>query len=252
MAYMTKQFTRFAQAPVLAETTPINVVSEKAALAALFATTFTTLGPMRQFVQERQNKRGTAALRGGFDFTARFDKPRRPRQITEERLTIALDDILFADDTSIFTTVEQCQEDENHLQQVLGTWGEDIHPDKTERLPLGMSVADAAQLARIHPDKLQSQARFLGAWITHDASQAADTDKRLQRAKLLWTKLWRQAYRLTLPAKTMGQLFQSTVMATLLYSAECRGFTKKGDQADADLRQSLHTWYAQCQTTSHA
>ena len=123
--------------------------------------------------------------------------------------------------------MEHHRQDEAHLQGVLGKWGEELHPGKTERVPLGLSVQDAAHLARVDPQTLNTEAKLLGAWITHDASQSVDTAKRTQRAKQLWSKLWKQAHRLTLPAKTLGKLFESAVMSTMLYSAECRAFTKQ-------------------------
>ena len=182
--------------------------------------------PMQQFAKERRRQQGTAALRGGVNYNTRFDKVRRPRNVTEENINFELDDVLFADDTTIFTTVEQHLTDEQHLRQVLGIWGEDLHAGKTERLPLGLSLEEAARQAGVDPETLKDEARFLGAWITSEASQSVDTEKRLQRGKQLWTKLWKQAYRLTLPPKIMGMLFESTVMATMLYSAEARAFTK--------------------------
>ena len=183
--------------------------------------------PMQQFENERQDRRGQAPIRGGLQVGARMDRVKCPRKVGQQDITVELDNVLFADDTTIFTTVEQHREDEQHLGRVLEAWGEDLHPDKTERLPMGMSLEEAAQLAGVPPQSLQASARFLGAWITHDASQRVDTEKRISRAKLLWNKLWKQLQRLNLPAHTMGRLFESTVMATMLYSAESRGFTKK-------------------------
>ena len=182
--------------------------------------------PLQQFAKERRRQQGTAALRGGVNYNTRFDKVRRPRNVTDENINFELDDVLFADDTTIFTTVEQHLTDEQHLRQVLGLWGEDLHAGKTERLPLGLSLEEAARQAGVDPETLKDEARFLGAWITNEASQSVDTEKRLQRGKQLWTKLWKQAYRLTLPPRIMGMLFESTVMATMLYSAEARAFTK--------------------------
>ena len=72
----------------------------------------------------------------------------------------------------------------------------------------------------------RGQAKFLGAWITTDASQRIDTEKRLQRAKHIWYKLWPQLRRINIPATTKGRLFRSTVLASLCYSAEGRGFTQ--------------------------
>ena len=51
--------------------------------------------------------------------------------------------MLFADDTTIFTTVEHHAEDERHLQRVLGVWREELHLSKTERVPLGIAVQEA-------------------------------------------------------------------------------------------------------------
>ncbi|CAL1173923.1 unnamed protein product [Cladocopium goreaui] len=150
----------------------------------------------------------------------------RPKSARENHLEVHLDDVLFADDTTVFTTLGHFREDEEHLRQVMATWGEDLHADKTERLPLGISPAEAARISNTPEQSFQRQAKFLGAWITTDASQRIDTEKRLQRAKHIWYKLWPQLRRINIPATTKGRLFRSTVLASLCYSAEGRGFTQ--------------------------
>ena len=182
--------------------------------------------PLQQFISERRTQQGGAPLRGGLQWGKPFNKVTRPKSARESDLQVHLDEVLFADDTTIFTTVENHRADEAHLRQVLATWGEDLHADKTERIPLGITPAEAEQHHNIPAHTLQTEAKFLGAWIRHDASQRTDTDKRLNRARLIWNKLWSQLRRLNIPQHTKGQLFNSTVMASLCYSAEARGFTQ--------------------------
>lgn len=182
--------------------------------------------PIKHFTEERRATRGSPALVGGCQTNKPFTKVKAPRREPAAENAFQLDNVLFADDTTVFTTAQHCFEDEHQLQTVLSQWGEDLHPQKTERLPLGKSAASVSDSLGASRDKFQDHARFLGAWLTSDASQRKDTDERLRRAQKLWNKLWRQMRRLTLPAKTKGQLFQATVMATLLYSAESRGFTQ--------------------------
>lgn len=66
-----------------------------------------------------------------------FSKVARPKSTREADLEVHLDDVPFAEDTTIFTTVEKHEADEAGLRQVLSLWGEDLHADKTERIPLG-------------------------------------------------------------------------------------------------------------------
>ena len=47
-------------------------------------------------------------------------------------------DLLFADDTAIFGRAGRRQEIEGISSRVLGEWGEKVHPDKLERLVLGL------------------------------------------------------------------------------------------------------------------
>lgn len=182
--------------------------------------------PLKQFTTERHSKRGAAPLRGGLQWNKPFSKVTRPKSARENHLEVHLDDVLFADYTTVFTTLGHFREDEEHLRQVMATWGEDLHADKTERLPLGISPAEAARISNTPEQSFQRQAKFLGAWITTDASQRIDTEKRLQRAKHIWYKLWPQLRRINIPATTKGRLFRSTVLASLCYSAEGRGFTQ--------------------------
>ena len=182
--------------------------------------------PLKQFTEERQAKRGAAALRGGVQWNKPFSKVYRPKSAQADNLEVHLDDVLFADDTTVFTTLEHFEEDEQHLRQVMAGWGEDLHADKTERIPLGMTLEEAMRISQVPAQNFQKQAKFLGAWITNDASQRIDTEKRLQRAKNIWFKLWSQLRRINIPATTKGRLFRSTVLASLCYSAESRGFTQ--------------------------
>ena len=161
----------------------------------------------------------------GVQWNKPFNKVKRPVSAREADLTVHLNDVLFADDTTIFTTVEHHQADEQNLRTVLSTWGEDLNVDKTERIPLGMPLQEASNLAQVPIDTLQAEAKFLGAWITNTASQEKDTTSRIQRARFIWNKLWAQMQRLNLPAHTKGRLFSSTVLSSLCYSAEARGFT---------------------------
>ena len=129
---------------------------------------------MNQFVEERRARRHGPAIQGGIQHRVQC-----PKRYNNKDLTFALDGVL-ADDTTIFTSPETAVEDEQHIQQVFARWGEDINTDKTERMPLGITLEEESQLSGIPAHQLQTQARFLGAWISSDASQRADTDKRLR------------------------------------------------------------------------
>ena len=133
--------------------------------------------PLQQFTTERHHKRGMATLRGGLQGNKPFNKVRRPKSAQAAALDVHLDDVLFADDTTVFTTLEQFEEDEAHLRQVMAIWGEDLHADKTERLPLGMTPAEAARISNTPEQSFQKQAKFLNlrCITTHRHRKATPT-----------------------------------------------------------------------------
>ena len=62
--------------------------------------------PLKQFTEERSEKSGTAALRGRIQWNKPFNKVSRPKSAQAHNLEVQLDDVLFADNATIFTTLE--------------------------------------------------------------------------------------------------------------------------------------------------
>lgn len=208
--------------------------------------------PLKQFTAERHSKRGAAPLRGGLQWNKPFSKVTRPKSARENHLEVHLDDVLFADDTTVYTTLEHFREDEEHLRQVMATWGEDLHADKTERLPLGISPAEAARISNRPEQSFQRQAKFLGAWITTDASQRIDTEKAstTSQTHLVQTMATTSTYqhsrnykRPTLQINSFG--------ITLLQRRRTRIHSRRNSPY-AGLCQQLHFWDTQCKAERHA
>ena len=78
----------------------------------------------------------------------------------EDDVTVELDDVLFADDATIFTTVEHRVEDERHLGRLLGR-----APTSQRPSPRGCVAG------RCRPGEAGF---YLGAWVTNESPPAVD------------------------------------------------------------------------------
>lgn len=137
---------------------------------------------------------------------------------------------LFADDTSVVTRESRRREMEEEVVRTFAEWGETIHTGKTERLRVGGGPKELYAKEAPEEDKLAAAVRFLGAWLEEDGGQQVDTAKRLEAAKKLWYKMWRQMPRFGIALRVQAKLIKATVVASLLYGSECRGFTPKQEQ----------------------
>ena len=153
-------------------------------------------------------------------------RPTDPSQGSNDHTVVATDilELLFADDSSAVMHINDFVLGEDLLNETFAWWGEDIHADKTERLAFGVS---AAEMSTISDRSWTNTLKFLGAWFSHDMDMDCDSDKRMTKSRILWSRLYKQVNRLGLPLKTLGCLYTSVVLGSLLYGCECRAFTKK-------------------------
>ena len=124
----------------------------------------------------------------------------------------------FADDTSAPTRMTEYQQVETAIISTMASFGEHVHPGKTERLRAG-------PWDQVLPDGFMRAVRLLGAWLDCDGGGRTDTEKRLCAARLVWKKVFRQLPRLDLSMRVSGRVVESTVIACLLYGSEVRCFT---------------------------
>ena len=179
--------------------------------------------PMQDFVTQVSHKWSQPGIQ--LQCNTRTHIAKRARKSTcEEPENDPLQEVLnllvtlFADDTSIITRQSRAGEIERVAVDTLRSWGQTVHPQKTERLLLTHSPP---------PDGCESHVRFLGSWFQHNGLMHIDTDKRLHAAKHMWRKVYSQLPRLGLPVTTQCRLVRATVVACLLYGCEVRTFDGK-------------------------
>ena len=126
----------------MAQPTPTKEVSVKDAQAAQYVSTCFTHTHCGNSPLNVELNKVEHHLRGGIQWGKPISKVARPKSARKADLEVHLDDVLFAEDTTIFTTVEKHEADEAGLRQVLSSWGEDMRADKTERIPLGTGAKE--------------------------------------------------------------------------------------------------------------
>ena len=181
--------------------------------------------PINQLVHDAATTTGPAGLALACGPARPFHKRlrRTPKQWQSADLVEVyhLFILLFADDTTALCRQSQVQTIETLAAKVLKAWGETIHPDKTERILLNQTI----------PDNFAESLKFLGVVFDCKGGVIHDTKNRLNRANILWKKVYSQLPRLGLGLSVQSKLVQATVLASLLYGCETRPFSQ------ADIRK---------------
>lgn len=116
----------------------------------------------------------------------------RPKEEAADAGTARLLDLLFADDSSLLCRLPACELVEEVAVQVLGQWGERVHPGKMERICFGKRVVRAWCRRRRHksaepvdsvsplllPDKFQREVRLLGGWASRTRAGITSTHRK--------------------------------------------------------------------------
>eukprot|EP00959_Pyramimonas_sp_CCMP1952_P305913 6401441-Pyramimonas_sp.AAC.1 len=124
--------------------------------------------------------------------------------------TVRLLELLFADDTNMIISATDREAAEHLLEETLRAWGQEVAPEKYERINTGEVEESEAEL-------YSSAVRFLGAWVQANGKRDRDNQERLSRASIVWRKVYRQIPRWGLAPLTLGRLVKATVLAALLY-----------------------------------
>ena len=98
--------------------------------------------------------------------------------------------------------------------------GEEAHPDKTERMVAGVRKDEL-------PEGFSETVRFLGPWIDMSGGCVTDTATRLEKAREVWRKVKVKLPMLAVGLRARARVVQATVVATLLFGAEIRTFSRK-------------------------
>jgi hypothetical protein len=137
---------------------------------------------------------------------------RRHRKSAEGVRQVRFEHVLFADDTSIFTTRAECENAETAMVDGIAMAEEEVNSGKTEHT--WFAGEDDAT-------------RFLGLWT----NLRTDTAKRIARALKAWHGLRPKLTRCQLSGRKAAQVVESVIGSTLLFGCECRPWS------DGDLQK---------------
>ena len=132
-------------------------------------------------------------------------------------------EMMFADDTNLLTTKSQHQRLENLLESVLLNWGQTVHPDKWDRI----ICMERAKLPEDEKKLFSEAARFIGAWVTGTAQDRIDVEKRLARARTVWSKLSASLGRMATRDSHKGLLIKAAPQNSLLFGAVVRAWHRE-------------------------
>ena len=132
-------------------------------------------------------------------------------------------EMMFADDTNLLTTKSQHQRLENLLESVLLNWGQTVHPDKWDRI----ICVERSKLPEDEKKLFSEAARFIGAWVTGTAQDRIDVEKRLARARTVWSKLSASLGRMATRDSHKGLLIKAAPQNSLLFGAEVRAWHRE-------------------------
>ncbi|CAK0831872.1 unnamed protein product, partial [Prorocentrum cordatum] len=175
----------------------------------------------------------------------RLDKSRgklgRCRVLESAELLRAMP-VCFADDTSLLHREDFRAQILELTTRVLAVFGETVHPGKTESVAFGRHTPGEPPI----PDDCVRAAKLLGSWFDSLNDMADDSYHRLEKAKRIWWRLYKQLPRLRLSTKHVRQVLQSSVVGSLLYACETRAFSQRElDQyqvfLDRVVRNATHT-----------
>ena len=150
------------------------------------------------------------------------DDPRHsPPPDEEERAAAALEDLDFADDLALVShTHQHMQEKTSRLSYFAQQVGLKINQRKSEVMAL--NISDPLPI-HVNGEALPTTNEFtyLGSTVRHDGGAHNDIKNRINKARnafRMLNKIWKsRQYR----TKTKLKLYQSCVLSTLLYGAEC-------------------------------
>ena len=126
----------------------------------------------------------------------------------------------FADDTNVLYRKRDASTVEEITIRTLLEVGEEAHPDKTDRMVAGVRDDEL-------PEGFSATVRFLGPWIDMNGGYVTDTATRLEKAREVWRKVKVKLPMLGVGLRARARVVQATVVATLLFGAEIRTFSRK-------------------------
>ena len=141
-----------------------------------------------------------------------------------------LEDLDFADDLALLShTHQHLQEKTSRLQKFSGQIGLKINIKKTEVMVLNNNSNTSVQLNEENL-KICETFTYLGSTVKIDGGTDTDINKRLAKARAVFSNLnrvWKSSQYTT---RTKLKLYNSCVLPTLLYGSECWRMTENDQQ----------------------
>ena len=155
---------------------------------------------------------------------------------------IELDLLCFADDTNMLHRESVAARRRTSLTKHMEQWGATVHPDKWQHLRCRRSPSlrelDKGKIPESIPLNPEEEAlrdenmewdtaiEMVGSWLAENGDNTRDLSERLRKARKVWYILCKQLPGLRLNHSWSIKLWQSTVMACLLYGCEVQFFSQ--------------------------